>query len=90
MQILIWALSVVGLAAMYWGFRVNREFWARMATLGFIGAVYLWGIWQGMDSVWFNGTGIAILIVAFWPAPKKPDEAAPPSDTGDGDTAKPD
>lgn len=90
MHILIWILSVAGLAAMYWGFRVNREFWARMVTLAFVGGVYLWGIAAGMDSVWFNSTGITILIIAFWPTPKKPSEAAPPSDAGDGDTAKPD
>ena len=81
MQILIWVLSVAGLAAMYWGFRVNEEFKFRMLSLAFVGGVYLWGMAQGMDAVWINATGLAILAIAFWPTQNKPGQnppAAPP------------
>lgn len=93
MQILIWILSVGGLVAMYWGFRVDGRFWVRMATLAFVGAVFLSGIAAGLDSVWFNATGIAILAIAFWPTPKKPEgEPTTPSASDadeDGKSAKP-
>lgn len=70
MQVVIWILTVAALAAMYWGFRVNQNLALRMLVFAGVGAVYVLGILQGMDEIWFNGTTVAILIVALWPAKK--------------------
>ncbi len=71
MEIVVWVLTVAALAAMYWAFRVNRNFPVRMAVFAAVGAIYVFGILQGMDGVWFNSATIAILAIALWPAPKK-------------------
>ena len=67
MVIVIWVLTAAALGAMYWAFRVNERFALRMLIFAGVGAVYLLGIMQGMDTSWFTGTTGAILAIALWP-----------------------
>lgn len=89
MQLLIWVLTLAALAAMYWAFRVNKGFAIRMLVFAGVGAVYILGILQGMDGVWFNGTTVGILVIALWPAPKKPAVPAPAPDEPGPDEPRP-